>query len=129
MTFVQVLPVQSRSGTANSPSSPVPPGLRSVTVRLDVPVTGQSNPFVLPTQQVYAEVRLSYDNGATFPDVNSGRWNGLASWDGTSGGWGKGGPPIMAIGFSPDRYPTHYRAGYTVEAGPISFGVSVEEVA
>jgi hypothetical protein len=130
VTFVQALPVQARSGTLNTSTLAVPAGLQSVTVRIDVPVAGQSNPFVLPAQQLLAEIRLSYDGGLTFPDAtNSGRWNGMPTWNGTDGGWGKGGPPVVGVGFAPGRYPTHFRAGYTVENGPISFGVSVEEVA
>lgn len=125
--WTSVLPVQNRNNSLLSGAAAIPANLNEVAFRMDVPASGVGNPFILITQQVNGTIELSYDGGNTFPDVQTVPFFGSVTWNGTTGGWGRsGGPPIMATQFSPDRYPTHVKVGYTVVSGPVSFGASYQ---
>lgn len=141
-TTILTVPVQTRAnGLVHTGNRQIPANFAAAIFTVNCttgnpagPFTGFADPFSDPNMAIEFGAQWSWDGGATWTDMTTGTVQGSPT-----GTWGTDrhtGAAIMApsvgIGLPFDATkggsPTNYRAGMLVAGGPITFGVTVQEV-
>ena len=136
--FTQLLPIANHAtGQVSTAARPLPANIVGAAIRIDcttgnpaTPFAGIPNPFNQPGMRIVIITAFSWDGGTTFPEQAS-----TPALPSATGVWGDGPfasmAPVLYRGIpfngSLGTRPTHYRAGWVVTGGPISFGVSIAE--